>query len=160
MKTCFKRWSLVPISAVLLVALGSWLLAVGPRQTPVVQAQPNNEMAVDAQHTGSGDTSIQASRTVNAGSPQFNISINVTSAAGGVYNTYLAELTWDPTIVDFVSGTHLSQAGFTSCFPFTEGTFASGPLVGQPFVNTSCGTSGGATSTFVGPHDRLDITSG
>jgi hypothetical protein len=104
-----------------------------------------NAMAADANHTGTSDTSIQTSRTISGGG-NFDVGINVT-AAGNDYTTYQFKLEWDPTVLAFVSGTHLNPDVFYACFGFT--TTAS-------TVSSSCGRSYG-TSTFVGPMDKITM---
>jgi hypothetical protein len=154
-----RRWVILTGAAVLALAAVLGGLGLFGATGGTIEAQANNEMSVDANNTGSSDTSIQATRDVPLTSPNFDISINVTSAAGGNYNTYLWEISFDPAVLDYStgSGTHYNQDGFTSCFAFTEGTFASGPLTGDDFVNSSCGRTSG-DSSFVGPHDKLTMT--
>ena len=147
-----------PIGKRLAVLLGLVVLGVtvflvlglrggqSPKEAEAILAnQIVNQLAVDANHTGVGDTSIQATRTVS-GSGNFDVGVNVT-LAGQAYSTYQVFVSWDPTVLSLVTPAHLNNDSFFICFPFTS---ASGS------TRSSCGRLSG-TSTFVGPHVKLTM---
>jgi hypothetical protein len=133
----------------ILLAIAAGVVMQASLGSDLVTAQSDATMAIDA----NPDTpEVDAVSPPVTGGASAIVSVNI-EAASEPYHTYQWEISYDAAELDLVTSTHLSPSGLTACGAFTKGTFRSGSLMGQAFVNTACGTT--AATSFTGQVDLL-----